>query len=157
MSAFEAGAELADCMRERASLGAARHLLVVAIEAVDGAELGEPARDCTLYRLPDSAGIDAGASHEPWLPFGDEAFDGVVLYRVTPHNVDMTLLLGEAARVLRPAGRIVVLERRTDFAFAPLPEAGPGHLLHGWLRDAGFADVDISERGGSQVIAVAHA
>jgi len=66
-------------------------------------------------------------------------------------------LLGEAGRILRPNGHVVIVEHDTDFAFAPLPEAGPAHLLHGWLRHAGFTHVDLAERAGSRVVAVAHA
>lgn len=154
---LDASAEVADCLRGRAALAQSRQLLVVSIEAVDGRAATPPDGACAVYRLPETAPASTGSSHDPWLPFDDAAFDAVVLYRVTSHNVAIELLLGEAGRVLRPEGRVLVLEHETDFAFAPLPEAGPAHLLHVWLRQAGFAHVDISERAGSRVVAVAHA
>jgi ubiquinone/menaquinone biosynthesis C-methylase UbiE len=75
---------------------------------------------------------------------------------VTRHDVDIELLLGEAARVLRPGGRLLLLEHRGDFAFAPLPDAGPGHLLHAWLRHAGLADIRIDACGEAALLAQAH-
>ena len=152
MSTREASTEVADWMHAHALPASARRLLVVALDALDLAGLPGTMGDCTAYRLPRGG---ADASREPWLPYDDAAFDCVVLYRLTSHSVDIQLLLGEAARVLGPQGRVVVLEHQTDFAFAPLPEAGAAHLLHGWLREAGFAQVDIAERAGTSVIAVA--
>jgi SAM-dependent methyltransferase len=153
----DAGAEVVACLRDSTALGSFDRLLVVSIEAVDGRVLVQAARTCDAYRLPRTFDAATAASHDPWLPFDDAAFDAVVLYRVTRHEVDIDLLLGEAGRVLRPEGHVVVLEHQTDFAFAPLPEAGPAHLLHGWLRHAGFAHVDLAERAGPCVVAVAHA
>ena len=157
MNPFEASAEVIDCVRGRAALAAAHHLLVVTLGDVDTASLVAGVGTCATYRLPESSGGAANSSHEPWLPFADAAFDCVVLYRVTSHSVDIQILLGEASRVLLATGHVVVLEHHEEFAFAPLPKTGAAHMLHGWLRDAGFAKVDITERGGSQVIAVAHA
>lgn len=153
MNALQAGAEVADTVRACGTSAPARRLLVVAVEEVTTPDLAGVADEAALYRLPGNS----GASHDPWLPFDDEAFDTVVLYRVTSHNVDMQLLLGETARVLRAKGNVLVLEHRADFSFAPLPDAGPIHLLNGWLREAGFSSVDFPTYGTSRLVAVAHA
>lgn len=153
----EASAEVVDCLRVQAALPQWRRLLVVSVEPLDDRRMAQAAPACTTYRLPET-GVAANAStHDPWLPFDDGAFDLVLLYRATRHQVDIGLLLGEANRVLGPEGRVVVLEHESNFAFAPLPESGPAHLLHGWLRQAGFAHVDLAGRAGVRVVAVAHA
>lgn len=153
MNALQAGAEVADTVRTCGTAAPAHRLLVVAVEEVTASGLEGVAHEASLYRLPGNS----AASHDPWLPFADEAFDIVVLYRVTSHNVDMQLLLGETARVLRAHGNVLVLVHQADFSFAPLPDTGPAHLLNGWLREAGFASVDFPAYGASRLVAVAHA
>lgn len=155
INAFDAGGEVAECLRRGGTLPRFERLLVAALVDVDTASLSAVARHAVVYRLGDVHIEGLPLSHEPWLPFDDRSFDGVVLYRVTSHAVDIQLLLGEASRVLQPEGSLVMLEHQTEFAFAPLPAAGPAHLLHGWLRDAGFAHVDFLPRAGTQVVAVA--
>ena len=152
MNALLAGAEVADTVRACGTVAPAHRLLVVAVEDVTTSDLDGVADEATLYRLPGNI----AASHDPWLPFDDKAFDMVVIYRVTSHNVDMQLLLGETARVLREKGNVLVLAHKADFAFAPLPDAGPTHLLNGWLREAGFASVDFPAHAASRLVAVAH-
>lgn len=153
MNALQAGAELADTLRACAAAPAER-LLVVAVEAVTMLDLAGIADEAVLHRLLPGTSTSA---HHPWLPFADAAFDLVVLYRVTSRHVDIQLLLGEMARVLRPNGSVLVLEHHSDFSFAPLPAAGPTHLLRGWLRQAGFTSVDYPVPGSSRLVAVAHA
>lgn len=153
MNALQAGVEVADTVRACGTAVPAQRLLVVAVEDVTASDLDGVADEAALYRLPGNS----AASHDPWLPFDDEAFDIVVLYRVTSHNVDMQLLLGETARVLRAKGNVLVLVHQADFSFAPLPDTGPAHLLNGWLREAGFASVDLSRHGESRLVAVAQA
>ncbi|MEO8525780.1 MAG: methyltransferase domain-containing protein [Caldimonas sp.] len=155
-AALDAGAEVVACLRGHSTL-AGDHLLVVSIEAIDRQVLAQAAASCDVYRLKTNFDAEMAVSLDPWLPFDDAAFHAVVLYRVTRHKVDIDLLLGEAGRVLRPGGHVFFLEHQTDFGFAPLPESGPAHLLHGWLRHAGFAHVDLAERAGPCVVAVAHA
>ncbi len=151
MNALLAGAEVANTVRACGTVAPAHRLLVVAVEDVTTSDLAGVADEATLYRLPGNT----AASHDPWLPFDDQAFDMVVIYRVTSHSVDMQLLLGETARVLHPEGRVLMLEHQADFSFAPLPDTGPAQLLLRWLRDAGFANVDFPARGAPRVIAVA--
>lgn len=153
----EAGDEVAECLRWRGALSRVERLLVVAQCDVEASGLSGVAGKAVVYRLGETHASGQTLSIEPWLPFDDRCFDCVLLYRVPSHAVDIQLLLGEASRVLRPDGSVVMLDHLTDFAFAPLPEAGPAHLLTGWLREAGFANVDIPQRAGSQVVAVAHA
>lgn len=72
------------------------------------------------------------------LPQPAQSFDAVLIDRVLAGAERPTAGLQEAARVLRPGGRVVLiedfdaLERRT-------PDANPLALLRGWLADAGLA------------------
>ena len=72
------------------------------------------------------------------LPQPAQSFDVVLIDRVLAGADRPAAGLQEAARVLRPGGRIVLiedfdaLERRT-------PDANPLALLRGWLADAGLA------------------
>jgi len=89
------------------------------------------------------------------LPFPDGAFDAAVCTQVYEYVADMPLALREAARVLRPRGRLVVLDtdwesivwRSSDDArMARVLAAWDAHLVHRslprelpeLLRGAGF-------------------
>jgi len=71
------------------------------------------------------------------LPQPAQTFDAVLIDRVLARAERPAAALQEAARVLRPGGRVVLvedfdsLERRT-------PDANPLALLRGWLADAGL-------------------
>jgi len=72
------------------------------------------------------------------LPQSAHSFDVVLIDRVLAGSARPTAALQEAARALRPGGRVVLvedfdaLERRT-------PDANPLALLRAWLADAGLA------------------
>ena len=70
------------------------------------------------------------------LPVGDRAASVVWSIATVHHWRDIDAGLGEAARVLRPGGRLVVIER-----WRP-PSATSGLASHGWTDDqaAAFAD-----------------
>ena len=53
------------------------------------------------------------------LPFEDATFDAVVATAVLGETPDPERAVAEVARVLRPGGRFVVLETRTDPDFVP--------------------------------------
>jgi SAM-dependent methyltransferase len=95
------------------------------------------------------------------LPFPDGAFDAAVCTQVYEYVADMPLALREAARVLRPGGRLVVLDtdwdsivwRSSDDArMARVLAAWDAHLVHRGLprelpellRGAGFDVSDVA-------------
>jgi ubiquinone/menaquinone biosynthesis C-methylase UbiE len=55
------------------------------------------------------AALVQGDSHR--LPFPDGAFDAVVLHLIVAVVPDATRVLAEAARVVRPGGRVLVLDK----------------------------------------------
>jgi SAM-dependent methyltransferase len=148
-AAADADSEVAVCLRQPAADDAGPALVVCA------GGLAERAGGYRVHCLCEASALEGGG-RAPWLPFADAAFATLLLYRVTRHDVDIELLLGEAGRVLQPGGRLLMLEHAGDFAFAPLPAAGPAHLLHAWLRQAGFADIEVGPGEGASLLAVAH-
>jgi SAM-dependent methyltransferase len=143
-----ADAEVARCLDQAANRSAGPAL------AVSAGELGTVGKPYAVHRLLAGSALEGGG-RSPWLPFADASFQTVLLYRVTGHDVDIELLLGEVERVLGPGGRLLLLEHADDFAFAPLPDAGPAHLLHDWLRRAGFAEIEIARPEEASLLAVA--
>lgn len=99
------------------------------------------------------------------LPFEDESFDHVWMMWLLEHIPDAPAALREARRVLVPGGRITAIE--VDYSTAHTEPSTPaiealiramvqamaasgwsdaGTRLPGWLREAGFRDVDEGER-----------
>lgn len=72
------------------------------------------------------------------LPQPSGGFDVAVVDRVLAESGRPTDALREAARVLRPAGRLLVIE---DFEALErrAPDSNPLALLRGWLSEAGLA------------------
>jgi len=97
----------------------------------DGAML-----DATLQRLrarglrARAGGSLADASRR--LPFGDGAYDAAVLVGVLGETADPAFALAEAARVVRPGGRVVLGELRLD------PHAIPADDLRALAVEAGL-------------------
>ena len=112
-------------------------------------------------RRASEAGIDVDVivadGRETGLP--DDHFDGVRIERVIQHTADIAGFLGEAVRIVRPGGRVVVADsdwgslvihpgdralvnRLTSSLQDVLAEPWAGRTLHGALLDAGLVDVD---------------
>jgi ArsR family transcriptional regulator len=72
------------------------------------------------------------------LPQPAQSFDVVLIDRVLAGVERPAAALQEAARVLRPGGRLVLVED-FDALEQRTPDANPLALLRGWLADAGLA------------------
>jgi ubiquinone/menaquinone biosynthesis C-methylase UbiE len=113
---------LAPRVRQALGVDASKQMLALARARLAGPGLGHCAvRQADMYRLP--------------LP--DASFDTVVLQMVLHHAEDPAGVVTEAARVLAPSGRLLLIDlaahRRTDLT---------GKLAHRW---PGFADADIDQ------------
>jgi ubiquinone/menaquinone biosynthesis C-methylase UbiE len=115
----------------------------------------------------ERAGVEATLLHADALdlPFEDESFDHVWMMWFLEHIADPPAVLGEARRVLVPGGVITAIE--VDYATCRAEPSTPaiealframvrgmaasgwsdaGTRLPGWLREAGFREVDEGER-----------
>lgn len=160
MSAFEASAEIADTVRRCCAAVPVDRLLVVALDDLDASDFSEVAHESAIRRLPENsvqAEVREKPGRHPAVSSVDQAFDVVVLYRLTNRGDDLQRLLRKVARVIQPEGEVVVVAHDEDFSFAPLPDVGGAHLLRRWLREAGFAEFSFPRLPDSRVVAVAHA
>jgi SAM-dependent methyltransferase len=57
-----------------------------------------------------SAGVPAACADATWLPFAGSTFDSVLVRDLLHHVPDRAAVLSEAARVLKPGGRLTVIE-----------------------------------------------
>jgi arsenite methyltransferase len=107
-------------------------------------------------RAPGSAPVEFREGDALALPFDDDAFDAAVSTQVYEYVADMPAALAEARRVLRPGGRLLVLDTDWDSIVWRSGDRGrmrrvldvwdehlvDPHLptrLRGLLTDAGFA------------------
>jgi ArsR family transcriptional regulator len=115
---------------ERAvGVDSSRDMLAIARVNLDGPAF----RHCTLRRAPAET-----------LPFPDGGFDVVLSHMMLHFLVDPGLAIREAARVLRPRGRLILV----DFAPHDATILGPEHAhrwpgfsdddIGGWMKDAGL-------------------
>jgi ubiquinone/menaquinone biosynthesis C-methylase UbiE len=106
-----------------------REMLAVARANLEGQDY----RNCVLRRAPAER-----------LPFANASFDVVLSHMVLHFLTDPELAIAEAARVLRPRGRLIL----ADFAPHDATLLGPDHAhrwpgfsdeqVNGWMEEAGL-------------------
>ena len=106
-----------------------REMLAVARANLDGPTF----RHCALRRAPAER-----------LPFPDASFDVVLSHMMLHFLTDPQIAIAEAARVLRPRGRLIL----ADFAPHDATVLGPDHAhrwpgfadetINGWMTEAGL-------------------
>ena len=94
------------------------------------------------------------------LPLPDAGFDIAVLQMVLHHAEDPGRVLAEASRVLRPGGKLIVVDlgpHRGHDATAPLTHRWPGFgndSMHRWLAGVGLVPGEASLVPGSTALPV---
>ncbi|MCP4007493.1 MAG: methyltransferase domain-containing protein [bacterium] len=83
---------------------------------VAGIDKSEPMLAMTRARCAEQAWTEFKQADAEELPFGDESFDAVVSTQVYEYVPDMGTALAEVARVLKPGGRVVILDTHWDSA-----------------------------------------
>jgi SAM-dependent methyltransferase len=135
---------------------------VVAIES--SAAMLEAAR----ARLIDSANVELHRGDLQALPLDDGTLDVALLYLVLHHVPEPGAVLAEAARALKPGGRILLVDMQRHERREYQQQMGHVWLgfepeqLSRWLAEAGFSDVrlhplsaDPSAKGPALLSAVA--
>lgn len=93
-------------------------------------------------RSRDLGNVEYAAAGAEDLPFSDETFDRIWAIHSFHHWEDRERGIDECLRVLRPGGRLLIVENETKGSHG-LDDAGVSELARS-LRDAGFADASVS-------------
>ena len=144
--------------------GGASRLLAQVVEGVRVVGV-DPSRLAVAeaVRLTEAAGLAGRASFEAMdgrrLTFPDASFDAVFATRVLVHAFDPEGILSEMLRVLRPAGRALLVEPDRDGILGSLPHdevdrlywrhrrsinPSIGRLLYSMCRRAGLDEVEVT-------------
>jgi ArsR family transcriptional regulator len=111
---------------------------VVAVDASE--EMLAAARE----RLAGAANVELRAGEVEALPVADGELDAALLVLVLHHLAEPRAALAEAARALRPGGRLIVVDMlphaRADYrqAMGHVWQGFDRPALDGWLAEAGF-------------------
>lgn len=129
--------------------GELTELLAAGGAKVIAVDESEAMLDAARGRLNGSGNVELRHGRIESLPIADEELDAATLILVLHHLADPATAIREAARTLRPEGRLLVVDmlphQRSDY------RQEMGHVWLGfepaeatrWLRDAGLADVDL--------------
>jgi len=117
-------------------LGCARGRFVKALSAFGAQVIGVDRSWELLRTAPDNAGGSPFVlSTATRLPFADSIYDGVVCIEVIEHIPDLEAALSEIARVLKPGGRAIIIDKNP---------VGVGYhrLYPNWLHKAMMERLD---------------
>ncbi len=104
----------------------------------------------TLARKNKVKNLDYRLGEMESLPLQDAEIDLALMHQTLHHTLHPQLALAEALRILRPGGKLLILDllRHDDEAARELyADVWPGFSqveLNQWLRAAGFAEIEVS-------------
>jgi ArsR family transcriptional regulator len=126
--------QLGDVLDAGAGDGALARLLAPRARTITCVDVSEKLVEAAHVRLAGFANARVEVADLHTLPFEDACFDQVLLLNVLPYLRVPTRALGEAARVLRPGGRLALV----TLAEHRHPEitAGYGHIHTGFAPAA---------------------
>jgi ArsR family transcriptional regulator len=126
--------------------GALSSALAPFVRRVIAVDESEPMLAGARSRLEQFANVEVRQGELVLLPLGEDDLDVAALVLVFPYVPDPGRVLGEAARAVRPGGRILVMDLqphdRTDWehTMGHLWQGfGPGQML-GWMSGAGLRE-----------------
>jgi SAM-dependent methyltransferase len=97
----------------------------------------EMTTEAQKYALAD--GIDRGISFETYmadsLPYPEASFDGAIAARLLLHSTDPDAVICEMKRVLKPGGRIVLMDWDFDTVTVDHPDRDLTRQLLHWRND----------------------
>lgn len=111
---LQSGEKILDVGSGPGFLAAAMADLVGPQGAVQGIDISEPMRAIAAAHCADRPSVRFHAASATSLPFGDGAFDVATVTQVMEYVADVGAALGELARVLRPGGRMLILDTDWD-------------------------------------------
>ncbi len=127
-----------------AQLAASLAPFVARVVGVDESEAMLAAARARLDGLDEGAHVELRPGALEDLPVADGELDAAILALVLVYVPDPAAVLAEAARVLRPGGRVLVLDlmphQREEYRerMGHVWQGFEGSLVQGWLAAAGF-------------------
>lgn len=115
-----------------------------------GVDRSEPMIDIARRRSRHLGNVEFAAAGAEDLPFDDDSFDRVWTIHAFHHWEDRAAGIAECLRVLKPRGRLLVVESATRGDHG-LDESRASGLAH-TLQTSGFADASVSKRGRHFVV-----
>ena len=124
-------------------------LLAPFVRQVIGVDASESMLEQARVRLADVAGADLRVGELESLPIGSEELDAAVLSLVLHHAPEPRRVLGEALRVLKPGGRLLVVDLLPHDRVEYRERMGHVWLgfseeqIKGWLEAEGYSRVKV--------------
>lgn len=100
-------------------------------------------------RLDGAANVELRSGDLTALPIEDGALDAAILSLVLPYLPEPAVGIAEAARTIRPEGRLVIVDMlphdRAEYRqrMGHVWQGFSGEQMAGWLRDAGLGEVRV--------------